>query len=199
MSVVDALRFPQTFLLIAISFLTVTGNQSLIFFLPSITDNMKSMPVVIRTLAASLPYVCSALGILINGIWAQRTGESPMAYGTPDTGNRGFAIPDRAMSRPGLARDEPILFGGIHIAGVPACLLDLALHTPREVGCSDCCWTDLFGQSRRLRWTLALWLSKNYYRPVRHRSVGSVRVHAFGWRARYSNPHDLHFERGAAE
>ena len=74
-SVVDALRFPQTFLLIAISFLTVTGNQSLIFFLPSITDNMKSMPVVIRTLAASLPYVCSALGILINGIWAQRTGK----------------------------------------------------------------------------------------------------------------------------
>jgi MFS family permease len=33
------------------------------------------MPVAIRTLAAGLPYACSALGILLNGIWAQRTGE----------------------------------------------------------------------------------------------------------------------------
>jgi fucose permease len=74
-SVIDALRYPQTFLLIAVYFLIVTGNQALIFFLPSITDNMKSMPIVIRTLGASLPYVCSAFGILINGIWAQRTGK----------------------------------------------------------------------------------------------------------------------------
>jgi MFS family permease len=62
-------------LLIAVYFLIVTGNQALIFFLPSITDNMKAMPVVIRTLAAGLPYACSACGILINGIWAQRTGK----------------------------------------------------------------------------------------------------------------------------
>jgi len=74
-SVMDALRYPQTFLLIGVFFLIVTGNQSLIFFLPSITDNMKSMPVAIRTLAAGAPYACSALGILLNGIWAQRTGE----------------------------------------------------------------------------------------------------------------------------
>jgi MFS family permease len=74
-SVMDALRYPQTFLLIAVFFLIVTGNQALIFFLPSITDNMKTMPVAIRTLAAAMPYVCSALGILINGFWAQRTGE----------------------------------------------------------------------------------------------------------------------------
>ena len=53
----------------------MTGNQALIFFLPSITENMKAMPVVIRTLAAGLPYACSALGILLNGIWAQRTGK----------------------------------------------------------------------------------------------------------------------------
>ncbi len=72
---IDALRYPQTFLLIAILFLIVTGNQALIFFLPSITDNMKSMPVAIRTIAAGLPYACSALGILINGMWAHRTGE----------------------------------------------------------------------------------------------------------------------------
>jgi ACS family tartrate transporter-like MFS transporter len=73
--VMDALRYPQTFLLIAIFFLIVTGNQALIFFLPSITDNMKSMPIAIRTLGACLPYACSAVGILINGIWANRTGE----------------------------------------------------------------------------------------------------------------------------
>jgi len=73
--VMDALRYPQTFLLIAIFFLIVVGNQALIFFLPSITDNMKAMPVAIRTIAAGLPYACSAMGILINGIWAQRTGE----------------------------------------------------------------------------------------------------------------------------
>ena len=60
--VLDALRYPQTFLLIAIFFLIVTGNQALIFFLPSITDTMKSLPVAIRTLAAGLPYACSARG-----------------------------------------------------------------------------------------------------------------------------------------
>src|SRR5580698_4965380 len=73
--VLDALRYPQTFLLIAIFFLIVTGNQALIFFLPSITDGMKGLPVAVRTLAAGLPYACSAIGILINGMWAHRTGE----------------------------------------------------------------------------------------------------------------------------
>lgn len=73
--VIDALRYPQTFLLIAVYFLIVTGNQALVFFLPSITNNMKGLPVVIRTLGAALPYVCSALGILLNGIWTQRTGK----------------------------------------------------------------------------------------------------------------------------
>ncbi len=72
--ILDALRDPQTFLLIAIFFLIVTGNQALIFFLPSITENMKSMPVEIRTLAAGAPYACSAVGILLNGFWAHRTG-----------------------------------------------------------------------------------------------------------------------------
>jgi len=73
--VIDALRYPQTFLLIAISFFIITGNQALIFFIPSITNNMKSLPIATRTLAAGLPYACSAVGILINGIWAQRTGK----------------------------------------------------------------------------------------------------------------------------
>ena len=73
--VMDALRYPQTFLLIGVYFLIVTGNQALIFFLPSIGDSMKSMPIAIRTMTASLPYACSACGILLNGLWAQRTGK----------------------------------------------------------------------------------------------------------------------------
>ena len=74
-SVLDALRQPQTFLLMAVFFLIVTGNQALVMFLPSITDGMKGMPLAVRTLAAGLPYACSAVGILINGMWAHRTGE----------------------------------------------------------------------------------------------------------------------------
>jgi predicted MFS family arabinose efflux permease len=73
--VLDALRRPQTYLLMAVFFLIVTGNQALIFFLPSITDNMKSLPVAVRTLAAASPYACSAVGILLNGMWAHRTGQ----------------------------------------------------------------------------------------------------------------------------
>jgi len=73
--IMDALRYPQTFLLIGIFFLTTLGNQALIFFLPSITETMKSLPVALRTVAAGLPYACSACGILTNGFWAQRTGQ----------------------------------------------------------------------------------------------------------------------------
>ena len=72
---IDALRYPQTFLLIAIYFLIVTGNQALIFFLPSITENLKELPVALRTIAAGLPYACSALGIFLNGMWAHRSGK----------------------------------------------------------------------------------------------------------------------------
>ena len=71
---IDALRYPQTYLMIAVFFLIVTGNQALIFFLPSITERIKGMPVEIRTIAAGLPYACSALGILLNGLWAHKTG-----------------------------------------------------------------------------------------------------------------------------
>lgn len=74
-SVQDALRNPQTFLLIAVLFLIVAGNQALIFFLPSITNTMKALPAGLRQVAAGLPYACSALGIAGNGIWAQRTGK----------------------------------------------------------------------------------------------------------------------------
>ena len=72
--IVDALRYRQTFLLIAVYFLMVTGNQALIFFLPSITESMQGVPVAVRTMAASLPYACSAAGILLNGMWSHKTG-----------------------------------------------------------------------------------------------------------------------------
>jgi len=74
-SFLDAFHYPQTFLLFAVSFLIITGNQSLMFFLPSITETMKTMPVAVRTLGAALPYACSAAGILLNGAWANRTGK----------------------------------------------------------------------------------------------------------------------------
>jgi ACS family tartrate transporter-like MFS transporter len=70
-----ALRLPQTYLLIVLFFLIVMGNQALIFFIPSITDTLKDMSVTVRTMAASLPYAFSAVGILINGMWANRTRE----------------------------------------------------------------------------------------------------------------------------
>ncbi|HEV2133325.1 MAG TPA: MFS transporter [Terracidiphilus sp.] len=74
-TIMDALRYPQTFLLTAILFLIVSGNQALIFFLPSITNTLTGLPVGLRTAAAGLPYACSAVGILTNGIWAQHTGK----------------------------------------------------------------------------------------------------------------------------
>jgi MFS transporter, ACS family, tartrate transporter len=105
-SIVDALRYPQTFLLIAVLFLVVTGNQALIFFLPSVTENMRGMPIAIRTLAAGLPYAFSALGILLNGIWAQRTGKLMLHTALPiiATGvSLGLAV---------LARDHVWLMAG---------------------------------------------------------------------------------------
>jgi MFS transporter, ACS family, tartrate transporter len=71
----DAFRHPQTLLLIAVYFLIVTGNQAILFFLPSITDNMKGMSIAWRTVVTVLPYICSIAGILLNGYSASRTGE----------------------------------------------------------------------------------------------------------------------------
>jgi ACS family tartrate transporter-like MFS transporter len=81
--IVDALRYPKTFLLTLVLFLVVTGNQALIFFLPSVTDAMKSLPVSLRTLAAGLPYAFSAVGILLNGLWSQRTGRLALHTAVP--------------------------------------------------------------------------------------------------------------------
>ena len=62
-----AFREPQILLLVAIYFFVVAGNQSIIFFLPSITEAMSSLSVTMRTVVTMLPYVCSFFGILLNG------------------------------------------------------------------------------------------------------------------------------------
>jgi ACS family tartrate transporter-like MFS transporter len=62
-----AFREPQILLLVAIYFFVVAGNQSIIFFLPSITEAMSSLSVTMRTIVTMLPYVCSFFGILLNG------------------------------------------------------------------------------------------------------------------------------------
>ena len=71
----DAFRHPQTLLLVVIFFLIVTGNQAILFFLPSITNNMTGMSVTWRTVVTVLPYLCSVAGILFNGYSSSRTGE----------------------------------------------------------------------------------------------------------------------------
>jgi MFS transporter, ACS family, tartrate transporter len=73
--ILDALRQPATLLLIAIYFLIVSGNQGLIFFLPSVVDEMKSLPVIARTGVTMLPYMLGIVAILLAGLSAHRTGE----------------------------------------------------------------------------------------------------------------------------
>jgi ACS family tartrate transporter-like MFS transporter len=73
--VLDAFREPQTLLLIAVFFLIVTGNQAILFFLPSITDNMHELSIGWRTLVTVAPYLFSIAGILWNGFSSNRTGE----------------------------------------------------------------------------------------------------------------------------
>ncbi|HEY7210130.1 MAG TPA: MFS transporter [Bryobacteraceae bacterium] len=73
--IVDAFRDRQTALLVAILFLVITGNQALLFFLPSITDNLRELSVAARTAMATAPYLFSIAGILLNGFLSSRTGE----------------------------------------------------------------------------------------------------------------------------
>jgi ACS family tartrate transporter-like MFS transporter len=73
--VTDALRQPYTLLLIVIYFLIVSGNQGLIFFLPSVIDEMKSLTVIARTVITMLPYLLGIAAILLAGFSAHRTGE----------------------------------------------------------------------------------------------------------------------------
>jgi MFS transporter, ACS family, tartrate transporter len=68
-------RQPQVLLLVAVYFFVVAGNQSLIFFLPSITEGLGGMSVATRTFVTMLPYICGFFGILTNGYLASRTTE----------------------------------------------------------------------------------------------------------------------------
>jgi ACS family tartrate transporter-like MFS transporter len=73
--ILDAFRHPQTILLMCILFLIVTSNQAILFFMPSITSNMKGVSIVWQTVVTILPYLCSIVGIMVNGYWSSRTGE----------------------------------------------------------------------------------------------------------------------------
>jgi predicted MFS family arabinose efflux permease len=79
----DALRQQRTLLLAASFFLIVTGNQAILFFLPSITDNMKSMSISWRTVVTVSPYICSVGGILLNGYLAHKTGRRRLLTALP--------------------------------------------------------------------------------------------------------------------
>jgi ACS family tartrate transporter-like MFS transporter len=82
-----ALQHPYTLLLIVIYFCIVSSNQGLIFFLPSVIDELKQLSVSMRTVMTMLPYVLGFFTILLGGLSAQRTGErrwhiaSPMLFG----------------------------------------------------------------------------------------------------------------------
>ena len=73
--IMAALRHPYTLLLILIYFFITSGNQGLIFFLPSLIDEMKQLSVTMRTVMTMLPYVLGFFTILFVGMSAQRTGE----------------------------------------------------------------------------------------------------------------------------
>jgi ACS family tartrate transporter-like MFS transporter len=86
-TIMSALRNPYTLLLIAVYFFIVSGNQGLIFFLPSVVDEMKQLSVTTRTIMTMLPYVLGIFTIWAGGLSAQRTGErrwhtaAPMLFG----------------------------------------------------------------------------------------------------------------------
>jgi ACS family tartrate transporter-like MFS transporter len=70
-----ALRQPQIFLLAGVSFCAIAGNQSILFFLPSITDTLTTYSVTTRTVITTLPSLCSLFGILLGGQLAGRARE----------------------------------------------------------------------------------------------------------------------------
>jgi ACS family tartrate transporter-like MFS transporter len=86
--ILAALRHPYTLLLIVIYFFITSSNQGLIFFLPSVINEMTSLSVTMRTVMTMLPYVLGFFTIMLMGFSAQRTGErrwhiaGPMFFGT---------------------------------------------------------------------------------------------------------------------
>ncbi len=86
--ILAALRHPYTLLLILIYFFITSSNQGLIFFLPSVINEMTSLSVTTRTVMTMLPYMLGFFTIMLAGFSAQRTGErrwhiaTPMLFGT---------------------------------------------------------------------------------------------------------------------
>ncbi|HEX7361735.1 MAG TPA: MFS transporter [Bryobacteraceae bacterium] len=72
---IEAFRNKYVLLLIAIYILIVSGNQGLIFFFPSITNQMTSMSVAWRTAVTILPYIFGMAGIFLAGYSAHRRRE----------------------------------------------------------------------------------------------------------------------------
>ena len=161
-AILDALRYPQTFLLIAILFLIVTGNQALIFFLPSITETMKST-------AGCAPHHRRrpAVRVQRRGHSAQRHvgaahRQAPVAHRRADVGHRPSFWPwPFSAGNHIVAHDRAVLPGRIHLAGLPPRILDAAHHDSRQVGGGHRRGADLPGQPGRIRRTLALRLSED--------------------------------------
>lgn len=74
-SITAALREPYTVLLILIYFLIASGNQGLIFFMPSLVDEMNQWSITTRTVIIMAPFALGIFTILFAGLSAQRTGE----------------------------------------------------------------------------------------------------------------------------
>jgi ACS family tartrate transporter-like MFS transporter len=73
--ILAALRHRYTLLLILIYFFITSSNQGLIFFLPSVINEMTSLSVTTRTVMTMLPYMLGFFTIMLAGFSAQRTGE----------------------------------------------------------------------------------------------------------------------------
>lgn len=71
----EGFKHPQIRLLVFIYLFAVTGNYGLTFFIPSITENMKGMSIVWRTLVTTLPYICCTIAILLTGRSSDRKRE----------------------------------------------------------------------------------------------------------------------------
>jgi ACS family tartrate transporter-like MFS transporter len=108
-NIMAALRHPYTLLLILIYFFIVSGNQGLIFFLPSVVDEMKQLSVTTRTVMTMLPYMLGFFTIMLGGFSAQRTGERRWHIAAP-------------MLFCGLMLLAAIAAGG-HIAWVLTCFI----------------------------------------------------------------------------
>jgi ACS family tartrate transporter-like MFS transporter len=98
-----ALRQPQIFLLSAVSLFAIAGNQSVMIFLPSITDKLPSLSVTGRTLVTMLPFVCSFFGILVAGRLAGRVKERRWFVAGP------ILLTSAGLAGAVLANEHPVL------------------------------------------------------------------------------------------